>query len=73
MPKIILVCDDEDYRDIQREIAHQQSRAHQQRLSDGSPSYPDGTSNVAALCLGEACRALGEYRAMYDAERSEGE
>lgn len=70
---IILECDEDDYRDIQAEIARCQELAHRNPLSDGSPCYPDGESNVAAICVGEAVRSLWEYRALYEIDHPRGE
>lgn len=70
MPQIVLDCDDDDYRDLQAEIARQQAAAHQLKDRDGNPCYPEGTSNVAAVSLAEAVRSLWEYRALWESEHA---
>lgn len=63
--KMELLLDEEDYRDIQKEIAQYQASSHK---NFGSLIIPDGESNLAGAIIGEAVRSLWEYRQMFDAE-----
>lgn len=56
MPKITLIVDDDDYRDIMREIAFRQRTRR---------PLPDGDSDTAGSMVGEIVRDLWEYRGLH--------
>jgi hypothetical protein len=59
--RLVLELDEDDYRDIQREITRRQVRS---RVALGEPlteSLPDGESNLAGAVLAEVVRDLWEY------------
>ena len=57
-----LVLDEDDYRDIQAEIALRQARG-------GAAMLPDGDSNLAGAYIAEAVRDLTDYRDLFSADR----
>lgn len=62
--RLELVLDEDDYRDLQAEFAYIQSGIRDEH----GCCLPEGDSNLPGALVGEICRKLQEYRALYDAE-----
>jgi hypothetical protein len=60
---ITLVCDEDDWRDIQNEFAKRQAERDQH-----GQILPDGESNREAAMVAEMARDLREYRDLYKAD-----
>jgi hypothetical protein len=68
--KVELLMDDDDYRDLQKEITHRQSRL---RMPDPDRPgrtvvfLPEGESDLAGAIVGEIVRDLWDYRQIWEA------